>query len=202
MTGEPNLTEKLVDDKGSILASGEGFQSQSSGFNQNFEFGEHSGQFNSQYQQDFFNNPLQNYQQPSGQFVRQQSSQFQLPHTQNFGDQQSWSQSSFGDNQSLGNSLFHDPYGLPTTLEQHTGKNDRLMEMIDKTVNHKEIDSIEKMIDDKIEGKKEEVEVKGLLESGSNMPRPGRDETTIPYDWVRKLFRLISSLYLFLVFST
>lgn len=183
MAGEPNVTfaDKLLDDKRVILPSNESFQSQSTGFSQSYEFGENSGQFNSQYQQDYFGNMQQSYQQPSGQYSRQQNSQFNPP--QNFGEQHSWSQSSYGDNQSLG-SHYQDPYGLPTTLEQHTGKNDRLMEMIDKTVNHKEIDSIEKMIEEKIEGKKEEV-VKGLLESGSNMPKSGRDETSIPYDWVR-----------------
>ncbi|XP_059475353.1 helicase ARIP4 [Neocloeon triangulifer] len=161
-----------------------------------FGYGESSNQFNQQYQQNYFNSMQQQcYPQSTNPFTAcnsQQNPYGSLPSSQNFGNQQqSWQQPGYEPFGGQYNDSFHLP---PSSLEtKHTGtvKNERLADLMDKkcgNLDNKEIDSIEKIIDEKIESRRDD-DLKSLLEQGSNMPKTGRDETSIPYDWAPEILK-------------
>ncbi|CAB3380045.1 Hypothetical predicted protein [Cloeon dipterum] len=164
-------------------------QNQDFQFNQNLGYGESSNQYNQQLyqQQAYFNNSQQQcYQQSSNQV--QAGAEHQEPYNslamgQSFqSQQQCWPQQGvYGQSQSSFGGQFDNSYGmLPTTLKP---KNEAMMDMIDKK--GEEIQSMEKMIDEKIENNTREEELKG-----SNMPKSGKeDSSSISYEWAAEIMK-------------
>ncbi|XP_065332674.1 helicase ARIP4 [Cloeon dipterum] len=166
-------------------------QNQDFQFNQNLGYGESSNHYNQQLyqqqQQAYFNSSQQQcYQQPSNQF--QAGAEHQEPYNslamgQSFqSQQQCWpQQGGYGQSQSSFGGQFDNAYGmLPTTLKPN---NEAMMDMSDKK--GEEIQSMEKMIDEKIENNSREEESKG-----SNMPKSGKDDSnSISYDWAFEIMK-------------